>query len=92
MLQSLQEIRQKLPHGMSVQKLLKCKIGIIVPFESIIPQYQLALSKLKFVSNLDIKIGLPYEFAGVEKDIIILSHLRQSTSHQLGEFSKGSAV
>lgn len=40
------------------------------------------------MSNLDIQIGLPQDFQGVEKDIIIISHMRNSQIDRLGEFSK----
>lgn len=72
---------------MSIQKLMRCSIGIIVPFENLVPEYKQVLSRLKFVSNLDIQIGLPHDFEGVEKDVIILSHLRNSQIDKLGHFS-----
>jgi superfamily I DNA and/or RNA helicase len=58
-----------------------------VPFQQMIATYKSILAKLQFVSLLDIKVGLPTEFQGIEKDIIIVSHLRNSQQHHLGYFS-----
>lgn len=69
---------RRTPFGMCVQKLLKCTIGIIIPFPQLVSLYRSILSRLKFVSLLDIQIGTPSDFMGIEKDIIILSHLRNS--------------
>lgn len=90
------EIMYNLPQGMSIQKLLKSTIGIIVPFQRMVRHYQEILSRLRFVSNLEVQVGLPREFLGVEKDVIIISHLRSSSATSgssvanLGEFTEGS--
>lgn len=65
---------------MSIQKLMKSTIGIIVPYERVIRLYKEILSRLRFVSNLEIQVGLPQEFMGVEKDLIIVSHLRPTSA------------
>lgn len=63
---------------------MRCSIGIIIPFEDLVSEYKEVLARLKFVSNLDIQIGVPQDFEGVEKDIIIISHLRNSQVEKLG--------
>ena len=55
-----------------------------------IAEYQKILSRLQFVSNLEIQIGLPQDFQGVEKDVIIVSHLRNSAYEKLGDLNTGA--
>ena len=55
---------RRTPFGMCAQKLLKCTIGIIIPFPHLVSLYRSILSRLKFVSLLDIQIGTPNDFTG----------------------------
>lgn len=83
---------------MSIEKLIKSSIGIIVPYRRVVRHYKEILSRLRFVSNLEIHVGVPQEFVGVEKDLIIVSHLRPtsaksgSSQANLGAFTSGSKV
>ena len=43
------------------------------------------------MSLLDIKIGVPSDFQAIERDIIIISHVRNSQQHQLGEFGSSTS-
>lgn len=80
------ELRRVFPHGISIQKVTRCSIGVIIPFAHLLSDYRRILSRLQFVSNLDVQVGLPHEFHGVEKDIIIMSHLRNSQVDKMGRF------
>lgn len=40
------QLRRIFPHGMSIQKLTRCAIGIIVPFRRVIIEYKNILSRL----------------------------------------------
>lgn len=66
---------------------IKGKIGIIVPHHQMIDAYTSIFAKYqdKLSATLDdIMIGTPDDFRGVEKEIIIISSLRNSTVHGLG--------
>lgn len=69
---------------------LKGKIGIIIPFRNYIVAYhKLLCEALKARVNADendILIGTPDMFRGVEKDLIIVSTLRNSVIDGLGYF------
>ena len=56
------------------------KIGIIVPSQNLVKDYKNILAKLQFISLLDIEVGTPNDFLGIEKDAIIISHLRNSSA------------
>ena len=59
-----------------------------MPFAHLKPLYREILAKLQFVSLIDIQVGVPTDFYGIEKDIIIISHLRNSQVNQLGQFTQ----
>ena len=69
--------------------LSKCTIGIAVPFPSLLPKYQAVINeRLLHKFNLsNVQIGLPHEFAGCEKDIMIISSLRNSVYESLGSLT-----
>lgn len=69
--------------------LSKCTIGIVVPFQALVKKYEDVLTERllhKFSLN-NIQIGLPEEFYGVEKDIMIVSSFRNSVDQSLGGFT-----
>lgn len=73
-------------------KLIKGKIGIIVPFPKFIEAYKKIIfdvisTKLN-AKEEDIMIGTPDMFRGVEKELIIISTLRNSVVDGLGYFDE----
>ena len=81
----------KLPLGMSAQKLFRCSIGIIVPYEEMVQKTKEILGRPQFVSLLDIEVGTADDFSGREKDLIIVSNLRprrdEANIPTLGDFT-----
>lgn len=70
------------------EAIAKLTIGIVVPFEEMIAQYE-ELFNERLLHKFDtkkIKIGLPSAFRGQERDIIIVSSFRNSADKGLGAF------
>ena len=70
----------------------KCSIGIVVPFASLIPRYESVIrERLLHKFNLsNVQVGLPRDFYGCEKDIMIVSSFRNSVDKSMGCFSRAS--
>ena len=60
--------------------LSKCTIGIVLPFASLIPKYESVITeRLLHKFNLtNVQVGVPQDFFGCEKDIMIVSSFRNS--------------
>lgn len=58
----------------------KLTIGVIVPFEEMIPRYEQVFDErlLHKFDTSKIKVGLPSDFKGQERDVIIVSSFRNS--------------
>ena len=76
---------------------IKNKIGVIVPFERMIQAFKQLFDetnrkKLGVTSDDEIFVGTPDMFRGVEKDIIILTSVRNSVVDGLGLFDQADLV
>ena len=69
--------------------LAKTTIGIVVPFKFLIKKYEEVLNErlLHKFSLSNIQIGVPSDFFGAEKDIMIVSTFRNSVNESLGDFT-----
>ena len=52
-----------------------------MPFENLVPIYKRELAKLQFISLNKIKVGLPVDFIGIEKDVIVVAPFRSSAGN-----------
>ena len=66
--------------------LSKCTIGIVVPFPNLVVKYEAVINeRLLHRFNLsNLKVGQPKDFFGCERDIMIVSSLRNSADESLG--------
>lgn len=76
---------------------IKGRIGIMVPFERSIETFQRLFDsgirrKLGVTSEDEVFVGTPDMFRGVEKDIVIVTQLRNSVVEGLGQMDESEYV